>query len=675
MRWLCVALMATASVAIASAGSAAPATPLVAPTATTALTLQQMFNQASSAVETGNCALALPIFERLAADPRVKAGSLPAATIAVRRGICLANLGQDEDAERQMAIGLPIIAKSGPTMAIDVSAAEEALGNVAMRRRDHDGAVGYFKRAIVLLAEPARIRLLVRLAQATQFDGGAAPVGFVDQALRIASSAPKPDRPTLAVVHTVRGRILLNENRNAEALAEFKQALALSGGLSLTNVSLAEVALRSDLAEASLLTGDKEQARIFLSYTGAGRIEESPFASAASMVPPQCGPETGLTADDFAIVEFEIDDAGDVPFATTVYTRGNHKVASAFANAVEQWYWRPEDLKKIPHFYRALTRVELRCSRSGGDLPGIFGPLSDRFKEWAAPLLGNVDFENYKVGNRLDQLTSLAANRERDGDMAGAVAALTLRGVYDPGARVAQSADFDRSLQLATAARLPAEVVNSVLVFRYAATMTGDRRRRSNTEIAQATNTLLASNPALATDALASDTLALLTTTSTPSETQRVAVVAALTRVSDDQRLPEHHPLKQVALMRLANISAAGKNLAEANGYFDRTGLSEEQCSLIAVPPAMKHSGADSSDFPSEALKYGFEGWVNLEYDINANGTTAHPRPVIAYPPFVFVDAATGMARGFRYQTSFRPSSQLACSANRATVRFLMPNR
>jgi len=67
----------------------------------------------------------------------------------------------------------------------------------------------------------------------------------------------------------------------------------------------------------------------------------------------------------------------------------------------------------------------------------------------------------------------------------------------------------------------------------------------------------------------------------------------------------------------------------------------------------------------------GFEGWVKVEYDIDAAGHTANQRALIAYPPFVFVDAARNIARGVRYDPTYRPSGQLACSATSETVRFL----
>ena len=48
-------------------------------------------------------------------------------------------------------------------------------------------------------------------------------------------------------------------------------------------------------------------------------------------------------------------------------------------------------------------------------------------------------------------------------------------------------------------------------------------------------------------------------------------------------------------------------------------------------------------------------------------------RAVIAYPPFIFVDAATSAFGGARYEPSFRPSGGAACSANNEMIRFIIP--
>jgi outer membrane biosynthesis protein TonB len=75
-----------------------------------------------------------------------------------------------------------------------------------------------------------------------------------------------------------------------------------------------------------------------------------------------------------------------------------------------------------------------------------------------------------------------------------------------------------------------------------------------------------------------------------------------------------------------------------------------------------------------EAFRMGFEGWVHLEFDINADGKTANARPIASYPPLIFTDAAQGMVRDIRYDTSYRPDNGVACSANRETIRFIIPS-
>lgn len=69
----------------------------------------------------------------------------------------------------------------------------------------------------------------------------------------------------------------------------------------------------------------------------------------------------------------------------------------------------------------------------------------------------------------------------------------------------------------------------------------------------------------------------------------------------------------------------------------------------------------------------GFEGWVRTAFDIAPDGRTVAPRVVIAYPPFVFDEAANGIARGTRYTSTFRPEGALACSGEQQSVRFLLP--
>ena len=371
------------TVLLAAGAAAAPVAPATPAAQGKAMTLQQSFDAASDLAAARKCTDALVLFERLENDTRVKAGSLPAAAIAVRKGICLVQLGRKDEGERSIVAGLPRLEKAGADFALDLAEAHLALGDAAYIRSDRTGAAEHYRASLKGRTGASRLVTLARLANATLFDGGTASIDAVDEALRILASDPKPDKDTQATFHTLRGRALMNQGRNEDAYKDLKEALALSGGLTL-RTSLAEVALRGDLAMAAMLVKRKQDAQRYMAYTGAGRMDDSPFTRAESMSPPPCGNETGLRPDDVAVVQFGIGEDGFVTGAETVYSLGGPQVAAAFEQAVSQWYWKAEDIAKVPEFYRVLTRVELRCSNASGDRPGLWTPLDSRFESWTA---------------------------------------------------------------------------------------------------------------------------------------------------------------------------------------------------------------------------------------------------------------------------------------------------
>lgn len=94
---------------------------------------------------------------------------------------------------------------------------------------------------------------------------------------------------------------------------------------------------------------------------------------------------------------------------------------------------------------------------------------------------------------------------------------------------------------------------------------------------------------------------------------------------------------------------------------------------MVGLQPAVRRSGGSSADYPMEAVRLGFEGWARSAFDITADGRTVAPRVVIAYPPFVFDEAATGIARDTRYVGTFRPDGALACAGQQQSVIFKLP--
>lgn len=631
-----------------------------------ARTLQQDFDEASADASAGRCKNAIPKFEALERSGMVKPNTLPAAAIAVRKGICAVKLGRADADETAIHAGLAALDKTGSSFDIDIADGWTALGDAAFWRHDYAGANSAYQNALKRLNGEYRLNILTRLAKANAFNGDAHALTYAEEGIKIISSMPKPNKNSLASFYTLHARALLNQGRAEDAYKELKMALSLSGGLT-SKTSLDEVSLRSDLAMATMLIGKKDDARLYLAYTGAGRIEKSPFSRAASMNPPLCGDETGLRPDDIAVVEFSIADDGTVSSAQTVYSRGGPAVAATFGRAVSEWYWKPEDIAEIPPFYRALTRVELRCSNILDGGPGVMGPLRGRFLTWASahlPLFTAGDVGDTRTREALHRY--LESNKSPN-DLAR-IAALGWLAKVEPASAQKRIAMADEALKLATGTSAPQEAVNWIRIVRLMASKE-DKRRSSSDDL----NALLAlsEEPAMANDALAANTLRLVAARGRMTTRLREAP-SLLEQVARDERLPQHHPLRQLAWLDLAGKAAASGNRTAAHDYFSRTGLTEEQCALLGEAPTLRRSNVGSEDYPDEALRMGFEGWVQTEHDIMTDGKTTNIRPIVAYPPLIFVDAAAGMTKSLRYDMSFRPGASLACSANRQTFNFVI---
>ena len=143
--------------------------------------------------------------------------------------------------------------------------------------------------------------------------------------------------------------------------------------------------------------------------------------------------------------------------------------------------------------------------------------------------------------------------------------------------------------------------------------------------------------------------------------------------VADDSRLPSHHQLRVGALVRLAALHAGAGNITAAADAYRKTGLEARQCALLDSPPAIVRHGANSLEYPMEALRMGFEGWVRTEFDIMADGKTAAQRAIVAYPPLVFRDAGVGIARSSQYAKTYRPDGSVGCSGATQTINFRIP--
>jgi hypothetical protein len=124
------------------------------------------------------------------------------------------------------------------------------------------------------------------------------------------------------------------------------------------------------------------------------------------------------------------------------------------------------------------------------------------------------------------------------------------------------------------------------------------------------------------------------------------------------------------ALALEAAIRAAQGDMDGARVAHVAIGSPPPRCG--ALPHPLQIPGR-SADFPIEAMRWGFEGWASAEAAIRSNGTVAEARRVIAYPPFVFGEAAERIIVRGRYERSYVPDGQ-ACIAHRQRVVFRLPD-
>jgi hypothetical protein len=604
-------------------------------------------------------------FEALEATPVYKRGGLLAAAVNVRKGGCLVQTGRLAEGAAAIERGLPTLKAQGEAFGSDVRDAYLVLGAVAADRFDYDQAALHYRAAADAVKGIARVLPLMRLSQVTMFDRDGRALAAAGEARQLALTTPEYDKKDVAAVQSQYARVLLNEGRAAEAYRILKDSLSKQGGLT-NRVGLNDIATRSDLAIAALQNKQFDEARTYLAYTGAGRMQDTPFNRAATMAAPACG-EGGVSADDMAIVQFSLESDGRVVNVSPIYATGGRRAAVAFASAVRDWSWRAEDAAKIPALFRYTTRVELRCSKAA-ESKGITNPLREAAMTWLDGRVGAAPWEDLSDAAALPiQRAALERARQAGDQVAIARAALAL-------ANSSVTNEEEATTLLDTAATA-SRAANASMPVRNFIGLRQIGMKRADVAQSRADLRTLLGNADYANEPLSADTLRLLISQpagKTPPPDDAATLQAA---VADDPALPVNHPLKVAALLGQANVLAAKGDLAGAHAAFERTGLTGEQCAELGLSPTMRSSGASFSDYPMAAVRMGFEGWVVAEADVTADGRTAVPRATIAYPPFVFDEAAVGIAKDARYTSSFRPEGTLACRGVRIPIRFLLPAR
>lgn len=632
-----------------------------------AVNTQQAFEAAAAAADRRDWATALAQLDAL--EAKLAAGKSPRslAIVRVRKGEALFNLGRMREAEASVRAGLAGLPADDASLREDRVFANIILGGIAERGFDFPTAYRAYEDALTH-AKGTSLETQARTGsvRAGMFVAPRAAATSADGAMNAITATEKAARDQRAQWRTLKGRALLNAGDFAAASAELERATQELGGLT-TRVTYSDLVARSDMAIAALLAGKPDKAREHLAYTGAGRFETGYMPGPSHYPLPACGAETGLRAEDVAVVEVAVRENGRVGAATPIYG-SRIGVAAKLARSLEDWTWPVEDVAKLTPFLRQFTRLEVRC-RQTPDRNSVVEMMRREHDAWTRG--AGADVTTLR-GLPLSALRTRFASNANDASARLAVARA-----------IEEHPMTDRSLARETAAQAAtiADARNApagVLAYWQTSRAALDSFE-STVPLKQRAGryldalTAIAGSPALRGDARTQAILEILRAETAPSDEKNAEqrMEAAFRRVSDWPGLAAGDDVKVGAAVRLASLLSRKGRHEEALRVYAGAGLPAGRCPALDTGRAVRRTGADDADFPMTALDWGFSGWANVESVIGTDRASV-VRTLFAYPPFVFGDAAQGIARSARYEPSVRPEAEAICGGQSLTIRFAM---
>jgi outer membrane biosynthesis protein TonB len=462
-----------------------------------------------------------------------------------------------------------------------------------------------------------------------------------------------------AQYYDLRGRASLNLGNAREAMPFLTKAIDLSGGIRGSRVNLMQIGIRGDAALGALETHHEDDAREYLAWTGAGHLPSDEWTHGLGN-PPVCSEAADIRPDDLVVVEFSIASDGHVMGAAPIYASRPGTLGTAFAKAVTEWTWNPERIAKLPAFWRNMIRVELHCIAR----PSPHG-LSEPFRrETLAWLTGQqVATEDLKPLHN-GYLAGDDPRLERD-DLAAVPALLT---------RLPIETDHKRALAIATRLRTALDKSNAPAAARAlalnlepiapATSWAAERVRMNAGHLAAMEHT----NPQTAATAWITLEYAISLEAVGRFKDARPVLERVLAYPSDV--LGQHEPVRAVATLHLAALQRRAGDMVGADAKVKEAGLTRAQCTMFDVRPVATNNDVYSRDFPDEALRWGFDGYVREAFDINADGHVENVRTIIAYPPFVFRSGAEQAVAHFRYLAPVVDGVSAGCDGHSIVVNY-----
>lgn len=642
--------------------------------------LQLDYDKAQAAFNAGEMAQAragfAAILPRLDASPKAAAS---AAVVRARLGAATNAMADHEAAVTLLEAALRVL----PPASEEAAAARVDLAWARELSIDLDGAARDYRA--ILAGEPAGSTwakvATVGLARSLMFSDPAAAIGFADRALAGGPAKVDPKRPDdgYAQLLALRGRIELNAGRPAAARLWLNQALAAAGGLG-SKVNAADIRIRGDLALASFLAGDMAETRRFLANTGANTLYDQGFRLGADLPLPSCAPVGTVSRSDMAVIEFGIADDGRVLRVSPVYAT-SAAAAQEFGRAVRGWSWTAAGAKQVPAFWRLTMRIEIRCSNEP-PYKDVAVDLGPDLQAWIAAHAQEP--MSAAPMSEAAALPALQAERERRSKQFGAqsieLLPVLLAIADSEVSTLTQALVANReALAIAVATGAPADLIT------YLEARTAVPEEKEWRSWTRAQSLYVARLEAIAAKLVAEGrggsrgaaivALRIARAHQTSRDPGKEAAALRAVIAVPTTALPDGDLMRQRALLRLASLEAAASRPAEAQALVAATGLSPEQCSLVANPPELLSAKAGSDLFPREAMEWGFEGVTRLSYDVDSSGVPVAPRVVIASPPFVFNESAIRAAKAWRYRPAAVGGQAISCADAKQTISFAIARK
>ena len=545
----------------------------------------------------------------------------------------------------------------------------EALLNEADAARfgfDYSGAADLYQRASANAAKANETGLMLNaetgLAMAMLTIDPAAVGRRVDGLLADKARLAGATKPQLIAFKDLRARAAANAGDLATARRWIDAALADTGGLT-TRVGLSQVAIRNDAAVIASLSNDAEGARRYLTFTGAGHLRDMGWIGSYDGDLPVCSSLDGAGPNDTVLVNLVIANDGHVQGAMPVYASRPGTLGQTFAHAVSLWHWNPDLLAKVEPLWRASLVLQLRCESR---------PKPDGLDEAARIALADwLRGRNLEIaGGDLDAfVVSDDARLARD-DVTAIPALL---------GRITRAHDFTVLPRLRRILDANAAPPSAYALLLFAEAHAGvarhsgiqGARRVVAAQLAATVPPFRARYP----DDPATAWLMLEWALALEDGGDFRAAQPILQSVLGlpPAALPPTAPVRRVALLHAALVANKLGDATAARTSLAGSGFTAEQCSLVDTHPVPSSVAIGSNQFPLEAMRWGFEGFARVAYDIGDDGRVDHVRIILAYPPFVFAPSTEQAISRFRYVPPTLDGRSVGCAGKVQTVQYRLP--